>query len=159
MKTFYFSKARAIELQDTAKTVKELDERFERSCSICPKAGYCDENKCFIAQTHNTKREVLKFRELIAAGKIKAPTTEIVHTRTYKKSERFDKGTIQRLLTIASKKAEFERQKLELDQASVFVEMNDYKNAYLILKKNGFLVEAETVKKYFRRKQKQNVTN
>lgn len=157
MKTFYFSKARAIELQDTATTVKELDERFERSCSICPKAGYCDENKCFIAQTHNTKREVLKFRELIAAGKIKAPSTEIVHTRTYKKSERFDKGTIQRLLTIASKKAEFERQKLELDQASVFVEMGDYKNAYLILKKNGFEAEAEAVKKYLRRNK--NVTN
>ena len=83
MKTIYFSKSRAIELQDTAKTVKELDERFERSCSICPKAGYCDENKCFVAQTHNTKREVLKFRELIAEGKIKAPSTEIVHTRVY----------------------------------------------------------------------------
>ena len=69
MKTFYFSKARAIELQDTAKTVKKLDERFERSCSIWPKAGYCDENKCFIAQTHNTKKEVLKFRELIQLAK------------------------------------------------------------------------------------------
>ena len=96
MKTIYFSKARAIELQDTATTVKELDERF-------------------------------------------------------------DKGTIQRLLTIASKKTEFERQKLELDQASVFVEMSDYKNAYLILKKNGFEAEAEAVKKYLRRKQ--NDTN
>ena len=157
MKTIYFSKTRAIELQDTAKTVKELDERFERRCSICPKAGYCDENKCFIAQTHNTKKEVLKFRELIAAGKINPPSTEIVHTRAYKKSERFSKGTIQRLLTIASKKAEFERQKLELDQESVFVEMGDYKNAYLILKKNGFEAEAEAVKKYLRRKQ--NVTN
>ena len=102
MKTFYFSKARAIELQDTAKTVKELDDR------------------------------------------------------AYKKSERFSKGTIQRLLTIASKKTEFERQKLELDQASVFVEMNDYKNAYLTLKKNGFETEAEAVKKYVRRK---DVTN
>ena len=86
-----------------------------------------------------------------------ATTVEIVHTRTYKKSERFDKGTIQRLLTIASKKTEFECQKLELDQASVFVEMGDYKNAYLILKKNGFEAEAEAVKKYLRRKQ--NVTN
>ena len=131
MKTIYFSKTRAIELQDTAKTVKELDERFERSCSICPKAGY--------------------------AGKINPPSTEIVHTRAYKKSERFSKGTIQRLLTIASKKTEFERQKLELDQASVFVEMNDYKNAYLTLKKNGFEAEAEAVKKYLRRKQ--NDTN
>lgn len=157
MKTIYFSKSRAIELQDTAKTVKELDERFERSCSICPKAGYCDESKCFIAQTHYTKKEVLKFRELIAAGKIKAPSTEIVHTRAYNKSERFNKGTIQRLLTIASKKTELERQKLELDQASVFIEMGDYKNAYLILKKNGFSAEAEVVKKYFRREQ--NVTN
>lgn len=157
MKTIYFSKSRAVELQDTAKTVKELDERFERSCSICPKAGYCDENKCFVAVAHYTKKEVLKFRELIAAGKIKAPSTEIVHTRAYKKSKRFDKGAIQRLLTIAGKRTEFERQKLELDQASVFVEMGDYKNAYLILKKNGFSAEAETVKKYLRREQ--NVTN
>ena len=100
----YFSMARAVELQDTAKTVKELDERFERSCTLCSKAGYCDENKCFVAQAHYTKKEVLKFRELIAAGKIKAPSTAIMHTRAYKKSERFDKGTIQRLLTIASKK-------------------------------------------------------
>ena len=153
----YFSMARAIELQDTAKTVKQLDERFERSCTLCSKAGYCDEDKCFVAQAHYTKKEFLEFRELIAAGKIKAPSTEIIHTRAYKKSKQFDKGAIQRLLTIASKKTDIEYQKLELDQASVFVEMNDYKNAYLILKKNGFLVEAETVKKYFRRKQ--NDTN
>lgn len=152
MKTIYFSKSRAIELQDTAKTVKELDERFEKSCSICPKAGYCDENKCFIAQTHYIKREVLEFRELIAEGKIKAPQTLVVHTRAYNKSDRFSKGTLQRLLTIASKKTEFERQRLELDQASVFIEMGDYKNAYLILKRNGFKAEAEAVKKYFGRK-------
>lgn len=88
---YHFSMARAVELQDEAKTVKELDERF-------------------------------------------------------------NKGTIQRLLTIASKRTEFERQKLELDQASVFIEMDDYKNAYLILIKNGFKTEAETVKKYFGRK-------
>lgn len=147
----YFSMARAVELQDTAKTVKELDERFERSCSICPKAGYCDENKCFVAQAHYTKKEVLKFRELISAGKIKAPSTAIVHTRTYKKSERFDKGTIQRLLTIASKKTDIECQKLELDQASVFVEMGDYKNAYLVLKHYGLNKEAEAIRKYLRR--------
>ena len=103
MKTIYFSKTRAIELQDTAKTVKELDERFERSCSICPKAGYCDENKRFVAQAHYTKKEVLKFRELIASGKVKAPSTEIVHTRTYKKSERFDKGTVQPLCYLGEK--------------------------------------------------------
>ena len=143
--------ARAIELQDTAKTVKELDEHFERSCSICPKAGYCDEDKCFVAQAHYTKKEVLRFRELIAVGKIKAPSTEIIHTRAYKKSKQFDKGAIQRLLTIASKKTDVECQKLELDQASVFVEMGDYKNAYLVLKRYGLNKEAEAIRKYLRR--------
>ena len=147
----YFSMVRAVELQDTAKTVKELDERFERSCTLCSKAGYCDEDKCFVAQAHYTKKEFLEFRELIAAGKIKAPSTEIVHTRTYKKSERFDKGTIQRLLTIASKKTDIECQKLGIDQASVYVEMGDYKNAYTILKRYGLNKEAEAIKKYLRR--------
>lgn len=147
----HFSMVRAVELQDTAKTVKELDERFERSCTLCSKAGYCDEDKCFVAQAHYTKKEVLKFRELVAAGKIKAPSTAIVHTRTYKKSERFDKGTIQRLLTIASKRTDIECQKLGIDQASVYVEMGDYKNAYTILKRYGLNKEAEAIKKYLRR--------
>lgn len=147
----HFSMVRAVELQDTAKTVKELDERFERSCTLCSKAGYCDEDKCFVAQAHYTKKEFLEFRELIAAGKIKAPSTEIVHTRTYKKSKRFDKGTIQRLLTIASKRTDIECQKLGIDQASVYVEMGDYKNAYTILKRYGLNKEAEAIKKYLRR--------
>ena len=86
----YFSMARAVELQDTAKTVKELDGRF-------------------------------------------------------------DKGTIQRLLTIASKKTDIECQKLSIDQASVYVEMGDYKNAHTILKRCGLNKEAEAIRKYLRR--------
>ena len=40
---YHFSMPRAVELQDEAKTLEEARMRFERSCSICPKAGFCIE--------------------------------------------------------------------------------------------------------------------
>ena len=152
MKNYHFSKNRAIDLQDTAKTIKELNERFERSCTLCPKAGRCDENKCFVAQTHYLKKEMLEFKQLVAEGKVQPPTTEMIHTRKYQKSERFDKGLVQRLLTIALKKTDVRKQRLAIDQASVFIEMDDYKNAYIVLKRNGMEHEAEAVKQYLNRR-------
>lgn len=149
---FHFSKTRAIELQDTAQTVPEADMRFEMSCSICPKAGYCDESKCFVAQTHYLKKEVLEFKQLVVEGKVQPPTTEIVHTRKYQKSERFGKGLMQRLLTIALKKTDIRKQRLAIDQASVFIEMDDYKNAYVVLKRNGMESEAEAIEQYLNRR-------
>lgn len=152
MKTFHFSKNRAIDLQDTAKTVEELNERFERSCTLCPKAGRCDENKCYVAQTHYLKKEMFEFKQLVAEGKVQPPTTEIVHTRKYQKSERFDKGLMQRLLTIALKKTDIRKQRLAIDQASVFIEMDDYKNAYVVLKRNGMETEAAAIEQYLNRR-------
>lgn len=152
MKTFHFSKNRAIDLQDTAKTVEELNERFERSCTLCPKAGRCDENKCYVAQTHYLKKEMFEFKQLVAEGKVQPPTTEIVHTRKYQKSERFDKGLMQRLLTIALKKTDIRKQRLAIDQASVFIEMDDYKNAYAVLKRNGMETEAAAIEQYLNRR-------
>lgn len=148
----WFNKNKAIELQDTAKTVKELDERFERSCMLCPKAWRCDENKCFVARTHYLKKEMLEFKKLVAEGKVQPPTTELIHTRKYQKSKSFDKGLIQRLLTIALKKTDVRKQHLAIDQASVFIEMDDYKNAYIVLKRNGMEHEAEAVKQYLNRR-------
>ena len=63
----------------------------------------------------------------------------------------FNKRTAQRLLTIASKKTNIERQKLSIDQASVYVEMGDAENAYLVLKRCGLNEEAEAIRKYLRR--------
>ena len=148
----YFSMARAVELQDEAKTLEEAKTRFERSCSMCPKAWRCDENKCFVARTHYLKKEMLEFKKLVAEGKVQPPTTEMVHTRKYKKSERFDKGLIQRLLTIALKKTDIRKQRLAIDQASVFIEMDDYKNAYIVLKRNGMERESEAIEQYLNRR-------
>lgn len=146
---FHFSKTRAIELQDTAQTVPEADMRFEMSCSICPKAGYCDENKCYVAQTHHLRVEQISFALTLSKKKLQ-PSCEIVHTRKYTKTNKFNKGTLQRLLSIANNKVDLEKQKLAIDQASVYVEIDDYKNAYEVLKQNGVYKEAEAILKYYR---------
>ena len=135
----YFSMARAVELQDEAKTLEEAKTRFERSCSICPKAGFCIEEKCYLAQLHTAKMTLLEAEELRKTTKV---VTEIHKTRKYNR-----KGVVQRLLTNAAKRVVAYSQELAIDDASVFVELGDYESAYRVLKRNGLDDEAEALKK------------
>ena len=135
----YFSMARAVELQDEAKTLEEAKTRFERSCSICPKAGFCIESKCYLAQLHTAKMTLLEAEELRKTTKV---VTEIRKTRKYNR-----KGVVQRLLTNAAKRVVAYSQELAIDDASVFVELGDYESAYRVLKRNGLDDEAEALKK------------
>ena len=135
----YFSMARAVELQDEAKTLEEAKTRFERSCSICPKAGFCIESKCYLAQLHTAKMTLLEAEELRKTTKV---VTEIHKTRKYNR-----KGVVQRLLTNAAKRVVAYSQELAIDDASVFVELGDYESAYRVLKRNGLDNEAEALKK------------
>lgn len=135
----YFNKNRAIELQDEAKTIEEAKTRFERSCSICPKAGFCIEDKCYLAQLHAAKITLLEAEELRKTTKV---VVEVHKTRKYDR-----KGVVQRLLTNAMKKVEARYQELALDNASVYVDMGDYVSAYRVLKRNGLNEEAEALKK------------
>ena len=135
----YFSMARAVELQDEAKTLEEAKTRFERSCSICPKAGFCIEEKCYLAQLHTAKMTLLEAEELRKTTKV---VTEIHKTRKYNR-----KGVAQRLLTNAAKRVVAYSQELAIDDASVFVELGDYASAYRVLKRNGLDDEAEALKK------------
>ena len=135
----YFSIARAVELQDEAKTLEEAKTRFERSCSICPKAGFCIEDKCYLAQLHTAKMALLEAEELRKTTKV---VTEIHKTRKYDR-----KGVAQRLLTNAAKRVVAYSQELAIDDASVFVELGDYASAYRVLKRNGLNEEAEALKK------------
>ena len=135
----YFSMARAVELQDEAKTLEEAKTRFERSCSICPKAGFCIESKCYLAQLHTAKMTLLEAEELRKTTKV---VTEIHKTRKYNR-----KGVVQRLLTNAAKRVVAYSQELAIDDASVFVELGDYESAYRVLKRNGLVDEAEALKK------------
>lgn len=135
----YFSMARAVELQDEAKTLEEAKTRFERSCSICPKAGFCIEEKCYLAQLHTAKMTLLEAEELRKTTKV---VTEIRKTRKYNR-----KGVAQRLLTNAAKRVVAYSQELAIDDASVFVELGDYASAYRVLKRNGLDDEAEALKK------------
>lgn len=135
----YFSMARAVELQDEAKTLEEAKTRFERSCSICPKAGFCIEEKCYLAQLHTAKMALLEAEELRKTTKV---VTEIRKTRKYDR-----KGVAQRLLTNAAKRVVAYSQELAIDDASVFVELGDYESAYRVLKRNGLDNEAEALKK------------
>lgn len=135
----YFSMARAVELQDEAKTLEEAKTRFERSCSICPKAGFCIEDKCYLAQLHAAKMTLLEAEELRKTTKV---VTEIRKTRKYNR-----KGVVQRLLTNAAKRVVAYSQELAIDDASVFVELGDYESAYRVLKRNGLVDEAEALKK------------
>lgn len=136
---FHFSMARAVELQDEAKTLKEANYRFERSCSLCPKAGFCIEDKCYLAQLHNSKVALLEAEEIAKRG------NSTVTIRTTRKYDR--KGVALRLLTNATKKVEARYQELALDNASVYVDMGDYASAYRVLKRNGLVEEAEALKK------------
>lgn len=136
---YYFSMARAVELQDEAKTLEEAKTRFERSCSICPKAGFCIEEKCYLAQLHTAKMALLEAEELRKTTKV---VTEIRKTRKYNR-----KGVVQRLLTNAAKRVIAYSQELAIDDASVFVELGDYASAYRVLKRNGLGNEAEALKK------------
>ena len=135
----YFSMARAVELQDEAKTLEEAKTQFERSCSICPKAGFCIEEKCYLAQLHAAKMTLLEAEELRKTTKV---VTEIRKTRKYNR-----KGVAQRLLTNAAKRVVAYSQELAIDDASVFVELGDYESAYHVLKRNGLVDEAEALKK------------
>ena len=136
----YFSIARAVELQDKAKTLEEAKTHFERSCSLCPKAGgFCVEGKCWLAQSHAAKMALLEAEELRKTTKV---VTEIRKTRKYNR-----KGVVQRLLTNATKRVEARYQELALDNASVYVDMGDYASAYRVLKRNGLVDEAEALKK------------
>lgn len=136
---YYFSMARAVELQDEAKTLEEAKTRFERSCSICPKAGFCIEGKCYLAQLHKAKTALLEAEELRKTTRV---TTEIRRTRKYDR-----KGVILRLLTNATKKVEARYQELALDDASVYVDIGDYASAYRTLVKAGLPNEAQALKK------------
>lgn len=136
---YYFSMARAVELQDEAKTLEEAKTRFERSCSICPKAGFCIEEKCYLAQLHVAKIALLEAEELRKTTKV---VVEVRKTRKYDR-----KGVAQRLLTNAAKRAVAYSQELAIDDASVFVELGDYASAYRVLKRNGLNEEAEALKK------------
>lgn len=135
----YFSMARAVELQDEARTLEEANTRFERSCSICPKAGFCIEEKCYLAQLHTAKMTLLEAEELRKTTKV---VTEIRKTRKYNR-----KGVMQRLLTNAAKRVVAYSQELAIDDASVFVELGDYESAYRVLKRNGLDDEAQALKK------------
>ena len=135
----YFSMARAVELQDEAKTLEEAKTRFERSCSICPKAGFCIEDKCYLAQLHAAKITLLEAEELRKTTKV---IVEVRKTRKYNR-----KGVAQRLLTNAAKRVVAYSQELAIDDASVFVELGDYASAYRVLKRNGLVDEAEALKK------------
>lgn len=135
----YFNKNRAIELQDEAKTIEEAKARFERSCSICPKAGFCIEDKCYLAQLHAAKMALLEAEELRKTTKV---VVEVRKTRKYNR-----KGVAQRLLTNAAKRVIAYSQELAIDDASVFVELGDYASAYRVLKRNGLVDEAEALKK------------
>ena len=135
----YFNKNRAIELQDEAKTIEEAKTRFERSCSICPKAGFCIEDKCYLAQLHAAKMALLEAEELRKTTKV---VVEVRKTRKYNR-----KGIAQRLLTNAAKRVVAYSQELAIDDASVFVELGDYASAYRVLKRNGLVDEAEALKK------------
>ena len=135
----YFSMARAVELQDEAKTLEEAKTRFERSCSICPKAGFCIEDKCYLAQLHAAKMTLLEAEELRKTTKV---VVEVRKTRKYDR-----KGVAQRLLTNAAKRVVAYSQELAIDDASVFVELGDYASAYRVLKRNDLVDEAEALKK------------
>ena len=135
----YFSMARAVELQDEAKTLEEAKTRFERSCSICPKAGFCIEDKCYLAQLHAAKITLLEAEELRKTTKV---VVEVRKTRKYNR-----KGVAQRLLTNAAKRVVAYSQELAIDDASVFVELGDYASAYRVLKRNGLVEESEALKK------------
>lgn len=135
----YFSMARAVELQDEAKTLEEAKTRFERSCSICPKAGFCIEDKCYLAQLHAAKITLLEAEELRKTTKV---VVEVRKTRKYNR-----KGVAQRLLTNAAKRVVAYSQELAIDDASVFVELGDYESAYRVLKRNGLDDEAQALKK------------
>lgn len=145
-----FSTTYGVYLQDTARTTEEADYYFECSCSLCNREGcFCNPKYCDVAIAHEAKLNSIEISKP-KPNKFKN-YSRIYHTRSYKKTERFGKGTIQRILTIASKKTDIEYQKLGIDQASVYVEMGDVRNAYLILKRYGLNEEAEAIKKILRR--------
>lgn len=136
---YHFSMPRAVELQDEAKTIEEAKTQFECSCSICPKAGFCIEDKCYLAQLHAAKMALLEAEELRKTTKV---VVEVRKTRKYDR-----KGVAQRLLTNAAKRAVAYSQELAIDDASVFVELGDYASAYRVLKRNGLVDEAKALKK------------
>ena len=108
------------------------------SCSICNNAAWCNEAKCAVYHAHEAQLIILE-------GEKKEHASGRVITRKYTKTPAFDKGQVQKVLTKALKNITLRRQALAIDAASVYLEMNDYANAEIVLRKNGLEVEADAV--------------
>lgn len=138
MKKIYFNREKAIELQMTATTPEEANKRFDFSCSICNNAAWCNEAKCAVYHAHEAQLIILE-------GEKKEHASGRVITRKYTKTPAFDKGQVQKVLTKALKNITLRRQALAIDAASVYLKINDYANAEIVLRKNGLETEANAV--------------
>lgn len=115
-------------------TKEEATSNFETSCSLCFRAGLCDESRCPIAKAYNNRLMVLESYVLT-----KNIRTEFVKTRKYSISfENQRKRKIQTFLTKLSKVAEQQGNRqavLIIDDASVAMELDDIERMLDIVSK------------------------
>ncbi len=132
-----FNKEIALRKQETASNYMEAKRFMEETCSLCNKAGYCEERRCPIMQQHNIKLMLLE-AESIAKNK-KAIGDFEVHTRHH------DANTLKRMrcLRLATRLYDEAVRReapydvlLLLDDISVQLELEEYELVIMLLEQH-----------------------
>lgn len=124
----------AISKINNSLTKEEAKASFEKSCSMCYKAGLCNEEICPISKAFQNRIVVLESYERASSG-----LSAFVETREYHiSSQQLKKRHSLILLTKFSKKAKEQGLReaiLTIDEASVAMELDDVERMLDILAK------------------------
>ena len=132
-----FSKEIALRKQETASNYMEAKRFMEETCSLCNKAGYCDESRCPIMRQHNLTLILLEAKAI--AEKKEALGDFEVHTRHHS-PESLKRMRCLRLATRVYDEAVCREASVDtlllLDDISVQLELEEYELVIMLLEQH-----------------------
>lgn len=135
----YFSKAKAIELQETAETTAQAVRYMKNSCGMCNKAAFCDEQYCPVMKAHKTRMVYLEAKEREASQ----PKRPIIweKTREYNISPLNQMIRSAQQMAAAIKKHMMEYSSKDYATVSIYVsflKMRDFQTLKNMMIKDGY---------------------
>lgn len=132
-----FNKEIALHKQEIASNYMEAKRYMEETCSLCNKAGYCDENRCPIMHQHNLTLLLLEAKAI--AEKKEALGDFEVHTRHHS-PESLKRMRCLRLATTVYNEAVRREASIDtlmlLDDISVQLELEEYDLVIMLLEQH-----------------------
>lgn len=137
----------ALHKQETATSIEEAVRALKYTCGRCNRAGWCNESRCPVVQAHEARKRYLEFLAF-SATQGHSQGIKIIHTRKYDiDPEKRCKQLSLKMLNRCYEKAN-RRLEIALDNASVQLELGDYNNVVIILKKAKLDPVAERIESY-----------